>query len=428
MALPLNISQNISFDVSGPSNSTTQPAASGTPYIQETELSKIIRYVLLVIIFVFTVVGNVTVCVIPYTNRRMRTFTYFLITNLAVSDVGGIFYLPFIMYQTELTHWPFGDIMCKIVNPSISLFSIVTTNTLVAIALDRFVALVFPFKSRPSHKETALIISLVWLIAFICVLPAFGIRVVQNGVCVEVFPGHTVEEMNHYRRAYGVFLYLVNNCIPVAVIVLIYIKIARRLNHNSVAIPNEKSPTSYNHNHLDGCLEANRTWHERKLSLALCTDADSLRKRHKMEREFTNMLITVVLVFVFCYIPYQTFFFVAEFKPTVYTWKYILVVYPYLYVLMWLPNALNPICYGSMNEQYAKAFRSLLRCTSQSQVYIRGRLNSLSLVPTSAILSLSTRSTTNTPNRERQEQLNSVLDTMVPHNHNTGTDSSLGSH
>lgn len=140
------------------------------------------------------------------------------------------------------------------------------------------------------------------------------------------------------------------------------------------------------------------------------------------------MLITVVVIFVFCYIPYQTFFFIAEFKPAVYTWNYILVVYPYLYVLMWLPNALNPICYGSMNEQYAKAFRSLLRCTSQSQVYIRGRLNSLSLVPTSAILSLSTRSTVNTLNRDRQKQLNSVFDSTAPHNQNAGTDSSSGSH
>ena len=426
MAMSLNFSQNVSFISNNSSNTTPQAATSH--YILETELSKKIRYVLLGVIFVLTLVGNITVCVIPYKNRRMRTFTYFLVTNLSVSDAAGIIYLPFIIYYTGIGEWPFGQAMCKLVNPSITFFGIVTTNTLVAIALDRFVALVFPFKSRPGHRETVLVIALVWLIAFLCVLPAFAVRVVKDGFCVEVFPGQTKEKRIHYKTTYNTFLYLINNCLPVVIIMLIYVKIVMQLKRNSVSIPKEKkSSWKHRNKQLNGEREREQlqTSSEKNISLSYSTDVESLRKRHKMEKEFTNMLIAVVLVFVFCYVPYQTLFFVADFVPAVYAWKYLYVVYPYLYVLMWLPNAINPICYGSMNEQYAKAFKSLLRCTSQSQVYLRGRLNSLSHVPNTAFLSLSSRSNAT---KEPLQPSSAVFSSETPENNNAGADSCSGNH
>ena len=59
------------------------PVSSALLWIDEPHFSKIIRYVIYCLLFVFAIGGNATVCIIPFRHRRMRTCTYFLITNLA---------------------------------------------------------------------------------------------------------------------------------------------------------------------------------------------------------------------------------------------------------------------------------------------------------------------------------------------------------
>lgn len=70
--------------------------------------------------------------------------------------------------------------------------------------------------------------------------------------------------------------------------------------------------------------------------------------------------MTVLLLYVLCYLPFQTFYLVYEFTPGLYNLPYLQTLSEYLYLIVWLPNALNPVCYGCMNEQYKRAFRALI--------------------------------------------------------------------
>ena len=100
------------------------------------------------------IAGNATICIIPMRRKRMRTCTYILITNLAVSDIGTMLCLPYIILaEWQENEWTLGEVMCRLVNPSLTMFYIVTTNTLVAIAAHRFFVLVFPFRSKPSKNQ-----------------------------------------------------------------------------------------------------------------------------------------------------------------------------------------------------------------------------------------------------------------------------------
>ncbi|EDO38619.1 predicted protein, partial [Nematostella vectensis] len=294
--------------------------------------SKVVRYVINALLFLFAIVGNITVCLVPVRHRRMRTFTYYLITNLAVSDIFTMLCLPPLLVYEFQGSWNMGSVMCKLVNPALTMFGLVTTNTLVAIAIDRFIALVFPFTRRPERKETILVVSLSWLVAFASVLPSFGARTLVERApavvyCEEIFPGKTPEEKQVFAKGYSIFLYLLNNALPILIISCLYIIIILKLKGISL------------------------------LS----------KQKHDREKKFTQMLLSVVVVFILCYVPVQTFFLTATLSPQVLNWKYTQIIYIYLYLMMWFPNALNPLLYGSMNDHYAKAFKILLRCTSKSR-------------------------------------------------------------
>ena len=361
----MNISQiNSTLEVNSSQNNIATPFYN---FVPEPQSSRTIRYVIYCIVFIFAIVGNATVCIIPFRHRRMRTCTYFLITNLAVSDIGTMLCLPYILVMEWQNEWSMGSVMCKLVNPSLTMFYLVTTNTLVAIAVHRFVVVVFPFKSKPGKSRVALIILLIWLIAFLCVLPSFGARqLVFNGVkdngktsytCDEIFPGKTREDHEFFRNMYTIFQYVINIFLPIVIIVILYIVIAYKLRQMSSALGFRKDRRD---------SQGSTSYHSvasRKKSI----DDFSLRKRNELERKFLRMLAVVVIVFVLCYVPYTTFYLVVSYYPMAMTWKYLGILYHYIYLLMWFPNALYPICYGALDDRYASIVRSLCCIRNRAQ-------------------------------------------------------------
>ena len=339
-------------------------------FVKEPEYSRIIRYVVYGVLFVFAICGNFTVCIIPFRHRRMRTCTYSLITNLAVSDLGTMLCLPSILIAMEWKggEWTMGAVMCKLVNPSLTMFYLVTTNTLVAIAVHRFVVVVFPFKSKLGKSKIALVILLTWLTAFFCVLPSFGARELQAfGVrnnetiyrCVESFPGRTMEEQAYYQNVYTIFQYIINIFLPVVIIVILYIVIAYKLRQMSIAlgcgpIPKERRES-----------QGSVTYYSVRSSRKQSIDQTTLRKRNELEKKFLRMLAVVVIIFVVCYVPYTTFFLVVANYQEALQWRYLKIFYYYVYLLMWFPNALNPLCYGALDEHYAAIIKSLCCCATK---------------------------------------------------------------
>ncbi|XP_022788207.1 growth hormone secretagogue receptor type 1-like [Stylophora pistillata] len=269
-------------------------------FVPEPQSSRTIRYIIYCMVFIFAIVGNTTVCIIPFRHRRMRTCTYFLITNLAVSDIGTMLCLPYILIMEWQEEWSMGSVMCKLVNPSLTMFYLVTTNTLVAIAVHRFFVVVFPFKSKPGKSRVALIILLIWLVAFLCVLPSFGARqlvaegVKENGKtsyrCDEIFPGKTREDQVYFRNMYTIFQYVINIFLPIVIIAILYIVIAYKLRQMSLALGLRKDRRG---------SQSSTSYHSvtsRKKSI----DDISLRKRNDLEKKFLRMLAVVVIVFILC--------------------------------------------------------------------------------------------------------------------------------
>lgn len=129
-------------------------------------------YTMYSIIFVIAVIGNGIVCYLVMSSSRMRTVTNYFIMNLAVGDMLiTILCVPFTSLATLKQYWPFGSLMCLIVNYSSALSVFVSAYTLVAISIDRYMVIMWPLKPRISKSIAVTVIVIVWTVAGITVLP-----------------------------------------------------------------------------------------------------------------------------------------------------------------------------------------------------------------------------------------------------------------
>ena len=97
--------------------------------------------------------GNIFIIIIVYKNRDLRKTINYFIVNMAISDL----FFPLILLPVQITqlvtysgHWRvsgiFGSIFCKLFIFTSSVSLLVSAQSLVWIAVDRFVAVVFPIK------------------------------------------------------------------------------------------------------------------------------------------------------------------------------------------------------------------------------------------------------------------------------------------
>ena len=349
-------------DSAFPSNESLYKTQGEAQFFMEPKALKIFRFFVYAVIIVFALVGNVAVCVISRRNPRLQTSTFFLLMNLAVSDIGSVLCLPFLLPELYVGNWVMGFAMCKLLKPSVVMFNFVTTNTLVAIACDRFRSVVFPFVARPSTSETRLILSLLWLIALLFSLPSYeAMKVIyypqesHDLYCSDMFSSD--QELNVlYRRIYTLTMYTLQVVLPVLVISTLTLKITATLKDIRL-FPVALRPTRASS--LNSTPNASP--HSSLLNLnKLNMNSTSFIKRQEMEKKFLRMLMTVLLVFVLCYVPFQTVYLVYEFHPMLFTGRYMQSLSEFLYLLVWLPNALNPVCYGFLNEHYKRAFKALI--------------------------------------------------------------------
>lgn len=111
-------------------------------------------YIMYISIFVVALFGNGIVCYIVQSSPRLHTVTNFFIFNLAVGDIlMSLFCVPFSFVSILLLHyWPFGSVMCHLVNYSQAVSVLVSAYTLVAISVDRYIAIMWPLRPRITKR------------------------------------------------------------------------------------------------------------------------------------------------------------------------------------------------------------------------------------------------------------------------------------
>ena len=241
------------------------------------------------LIFIVSLAGNIVIGIIVYKTKRMRKPINFFIVNMAMSDL----FLPIIMIpkviQTHYTHSWFiggslGQALCKLSYFLQSLSAIVSIQSLVLIAVDRFSAVVFPL--RPpliSSKLCPFFILATWIIAMASYSPyffAFSLVHYQRGLLCGLFwwnePFGESSTLNNYIAS----VVVVFGFIPLVIIAILYIIIYLKL--KSQKIPGEQS-------------------------------ANGGQQRQQRERNVLKMAIATVVGFAVCWLPLSIVLFLHYF-------------------------------------------------------------------------------------------------------------------
>ena len=122
------------------------------PYDRDTPTEQVIKTIAYFIIMFGSLIGNALVICVVIINRQMRTVTNYLIVIMAVADrLITAFSMPvtiklLVTGRIDWSNGVFSDILCKII-PFTQLLSVASSVlTLTAIAVDRFLAVMFPLK------------------------------------------------------------------------------------------------------------------------------------------------------------------------------------------------------------------------------------------------------------------------------------------
>ena len=136
------------------------------------------RYIvpaLFAVIVLFGCLGNGLVLTVVLKNRDYsRNTTSLFIVNLAVADcVFLVGCVPFHAVIYTVDQWPFGGFMCKLVHLVQYSSMLASVFTLVAMALDRYLAVRYPLQTKHLRTPRVALIwsALVWLSALLASSP-----------------------------------------------------------------------------------------------------------------------------------------------------------------------------------------------------------------------------------------------------------------
>lgn len=345
-------------------NVTLQLSCSDRP--KSTQLAVVIQIAVYCILLAFSVLGNSLVVLVVSRTNEIRATVNFFIFNMAVSDL--IFTV--VITTREITEvvsdinkpWflsgIIGNATCKLCYFSQDVCTAVSMLTLVAIAIDRYYAIVFPMRSCviTSKVRKAMVIS-IWIIAMGFNSPDLYVfrirRSVQNTNFYECFALWNQQQGFAYFLTSSAFLFI----LPLITMMVIYSVIL-------VTIRRRKIP---------GSLESSR----------------ARRHKERRNRRVLKMVLAVLLAFLICWLPFNIYIYMNYFglrqhspcngKETV------LVVTLFL---AYTNAAVNPFIYFAFSENYRRAAVNIIKCKSKRQLARRENTSLLaraSSVPASVI-------------------------------------------
>ena len=301
------------------------------------------RIVACSLLLLFTCIGNLLVLATVYRYCNMRNTVNYFIANLSISDMvivlfGEPFQLNVILTESKwLVEGVTGSVLCKFVTFLQMVSLTVSILTVVLIAIDRFLNLVFPYKPARINKRTCLkLIICIWVLAGCSSsFQLFTFRLVRHDAtsyCVYKGALNTsayFENMESYEID-NIVVFVFLTAIPLCLLVVMYTCIVFALNCQSTG-----------------------------LQLA----PDAVRQRAKENRNVTFLSLTIVAVFAAAWVPLWAFYFAKQYKGidvnscAVKALWYLALFIPFTHC------AINPILYYKFNDKYRQGFRKLIRLT-----------------------------------------------------------------
>ncbi|XP_036385496.1 neuropeptide FF receptor 2-like [Megalops cyprinoides] len=321
-------------------------------YLHEPTVAAIfiISYLL---IFLVCMVGNGVVCFIVLRSKNMRTVTNVFILNLAISDLlVGIFCMPTTLVDNIITGWPFGSLVCKMSGMVQGISVSASVFTLVAIAVDRFRCIVYPFKQKLTLSTSTLIIVIIWVLAISIMCPSGVMLQVTKEQNVRILLGEGNETNPFYwcrenwpnqemRKIYTTVLFANIYLAPLTLIVIMYARIGITLFKTAMPTGEKRSQ-------------------------------ETRQTVSKKKKRVIKMLLIVALLFIVSWLPLWTLMMLSDYASlTEHQYRVInIYIYPFAHWLAFFNSSVNPIIYGFFNENFRRGFQAAFKfqlCSADAQ-------------------------------------------------------------
>ncbi|KAL9988562.1 hypothetical protein ACROYT_G003020 [Oculina patagonica] len=285
----------------------------------------------------FGVVGNGIVITIVQKTPSMHTTTNYLLLNLAVADLLTLLLCPGV-YDFALNHFrinpALGDIVCKLFagNAIVCITFDASVLTLCVIAVERYVAIVKPFKSSRwniSSRKMGIVIALIWLMAFILSFPdsLWTEYSRDDDLASSRYPCIRPWTLDHEST---VKVYIVTHCIilivlPSVLISFCYLSILKVLKWD--------------------------------LADPAVDEADKNNMRRLLK-----LLVSLAVAFCILCLPFASFFlYVAALEKTQIEQDFasLFLAHRIVRVLIFFNSFINPLLYAAQSTNYRKALQAL---------------------------------------------------------------------
>uniref|UniRef100_A0A669QAW3 Histamine H2 receptor n=1 Tax=Phasianus colchicus TaxID=9054 RepID=A0A669QAW3_PHACC len=288
----------------------------------------------LALLIIFTLCGNIIVCLAVTLDRRLRSLTNCIIVSLAITDLLlALLVLPFSALYELTSEWPFGSTLCNIYLSLDVMLCTASILNLFIISLDRYFAVTTPLRYQqlvtPSRVAVGLVV--IWTVSLMVSFLPIHLGWNTNGTAVQnTTPNCTRECKLEVNSVYGLVDSLLTFYIPLVIMCITYYRIFKIAREQAKRI--------------------NHTW---------CCSSNSPMPPMVKEHKATVTLAVVMGAFIICWFPYFTVFTYRG------VWGDGSVKGTPMSIVLWLGyanSALNPILYGTFNRDFRVAYQHLLHC------------------------------------------------------------------
>ncbi|XP_078661989.1 prokineticin receptor 2-like [Branchiostoma floridae x Branchiostoma belcheri] len=279
--------------------------------------------------------GNLLYMIVVLRYKEMRTITNALVANLVLSDfLVAVFCVPFILdYHIVRPEriWSYDDTTCCFVNYLRITSLYVSTNSLLVIAIDRYLVIMMPHVPRMTGGMAGGTMALVWTVSMLLAVPAAmyskALPYADNRgtFCGQLWP----IQLESAYKAYYLTLLVIEFALPVVIMCFCYIRIALRIWFRIV--PGQQTRDQ---------------------------QAAMLRSKKRNVR----LLIVILVLFVLCWGPNYGYSVVRDFYPHLLATSGINITLHYVVEALAMSNgSINTIVYVALNANARKYIKKLAK-------------------------------------------------------------------
>ena len=310
-----------------------------TVYLQEPSVVTIIRMLVEVFVAFLGVCGNGVVCFTITRQASVRSTIRYYIKSLAIADIGVLLLnFPVAIVKEQLPYnWPFGEGFCLYVYPVLEMFHGSSIWSIAAIALERYryVALSIRYARHSSRRTQRRIIAAIWISSFVVVsLPLWFV--------MKYFEIPTVGEFCFINwpvsmfQAYNVVMCLFWYLLPLTMIMLSYVQIAKELRASKTF------HDQMNANEFRGSVSPTRS------------TSPTFKRTIELNYKAKKILTPIVCLFAVTMFPLNLLRVLAAFWEGFRQSRYFLVVYNVSVLGVVLNSAADPLVYYFATKDLVK--------------------------------------------------------------------------